>query len=394
MSPASPARLPLEPLARPFVVRPEPAAERYQLLVGAEAFWRAAEADMRGAARRLLVQAMTFEADGAGQAVARAISGSRAKDRRILVDDFSRHVVSDRLVWSPGFLGDPDFRAEVTATRRLFRELPGQGVQVRRTNPMGPLLHRFPFRNHKKLIVADDVAYIGGLNFSDHNFEWPDLMLRIASADIADALALDFHHTFGGRPRAWSGRFGELQLYGLDGRDNGPAFDEIFAHIEAARASVCVVSPYVTFPCFDALARAAARGVTVRVITPLANNKPTVRDYLLHAGRRAGVDVRLTAEMIHLKGMLIDGRRLVLGSSNFDFVSWLGEEELVAVIDDERLAESFRREVVAPALHGAVRAADLPATPIRGARSEALLKTAAWLIGLGRGAKRTATVWR
>ena len=37
---------------------------------------------------------------------------------------------------------------------------------------------------------------------------------------------------------------------------------------------------------------------------------------------------------IHLKGLLIDGSSLALGSSNFDFVSYWIEEELMAVISD------------------------------------------------------------
>jgi cardiolipin synthase len=387
------AQLRAEPRARSFIALRSEASERYGLLVGSDAFWRAAEQDMRQASRRLLVQAMTFEADAAGAEVARAIAASRARDRRVLVDDFTRHVVSDRLVWSPAFLTDRAFRAEVKATRRMFRTLDARGVQVRRTNPMGALLHRFPFRNHKKLIVADDVAYIGGLNFSDHNFAWPDLMLRISCPEVADALAQDFEDTFAGQARGWSQAFGELKLYGMDGRDNAPAFAEIFRSIDEAQATVTVVSPYLTFPCFDALERAAARGVRVQVITPLANNKPTVRDYLLHASRRTGVDVRLRPEMIHLKGMLIDGRRLVLGSSNFDFVSYLGEEELVAVIDDASLAASFHRQVIAPALVGSTSALDLPPSAWRGARSRALLRTAEWLIGRGRGGVRRAVSW-
>ncbi len=45
--------------------------------------------------------------------------------------------------------------AEVNATRTMFRQLPGDGVQVRVTNPAGPLMLRFPARNHRKLMVVD-----------------------------------------------------------------------------------------------------------------------------------------------------------------------------------------------------------------------------------------------
>ena len=68
-----------------------------KLLVGSEAFWRRAAADCATASRRLLVQAMTFEGDDVGQMVAGAIAASPARDRRVLVDAYSKVVVSDPL---------------------------------------------------------------------------------------------------------------------------------------------------------------------------------------------------------------------------------------------------------------------------------------------------------
>jgi cardiolipin synthase len=370
------------------------AAARCELLVGADEFWRRAEADIGAAGRRLHVQAMTFEGDAAGGRVAAAISACRAGDRRILVDDYSRHVVSDRRVRSLHYLRDRRFRAEVRNTGAMFRGLLQDGVGVRLTEPMGPLLHRFAFRNHKKLIVADDVAYIGGINFSDHNFLWPDLMLRIPDRAIADRLAADFADTYAGVAGSWREDFGGMRLYGLDGRDNGPGFAELIALIEQARTSIRVISPYLSFPFVEPLARARARGVQVTLITPLANNKPIVRDYLLRAARRADLETWLTPDMIHMKGLLIDDARLVLGSSNFDFVSYLAEAEFVAVIDDERLAREFRRRVLEPALAAALPATDHQPRAWTGLRSHLVLKAAARLIPLtGRGGRRSVG-WR
>ena len=365
----------------------------YTLLAGSAAFWRQAELDMLAARKRLFVQAMTFEADAAGAAVGCAVRQSGAVDRRVLVDHFTRFVISDRFVWSPAYLTDRGFRAEVRATHAMFRGLKADGVGVRLTNPMGLLLGGFPFRNHKKLIVADDVAYVGGINFSDHNFAWGDLMLRIDGADAADRLAEDFLDTWGGRSRGWTADFGDLKLYGFDGRDNRAGFAEIIGAIEAAAQQICIVSPYLTFPFVDALARAAARGIAVQLITPLANNKPSVRDYLLRAAAAAGFDVRLTPQMIHLKGLLIDGRRLALGSSNFDFVSYHAEEELVAVLDDPAVIAAFQAEVIAPALETALAPGAHAPSRLAGLRSHAGLKAVEWVIRHSRYDRRSASDW-
>ena len=336
---------------------------------------------------------MTFESDAAGSRISAGINQSGASKRRVLVDDYTRWVVNDRLVYAPHNIMDHALQAEARATREMFRGMRTAGVGVRFTNPMGPLLWALAFRNHKKLIVADDVAYIGGINFSDHNFGWRDLMLRIEGAGPADRLAEDFEASWEGRSRSWGEDFGELRLFGLDGQDNAPAFNALMAEIDAARREIWIVSPYLTFPFLDALAQAAARGVRVQLVTPLANNKPTVRDYLLWAAERAGFEIHLTPDMIHLKGMLIDDRILALGSSNFDFVSFRAEEELLALVGDQHLIGQFRDQVITPLLTCALPASAWRPGPLVGQRGLALLKAADFLIGVPRYASRTARDW-
>lgn len=52
---------------------------------------------------------------------------------------------------------------------------------MRYPNPLGFLLWNYPPRNHKKIVVIDNTVYVGGLNFSDHNFSWHDMMVRFHS---------------------------------------------------------------------------------------------------------------------------------------------------------------------------------------------------------------------
>jgi cardiolipin synthase len=276
----------------------------------------------------------------------------------------------------------------------MFDAMRRAGVEVRVTNPAGPLLLGFAFRNHKKLIVTDNAAYLGGINFSDHNFAWHDLMLRIEDADISDLLAADFESTWQGRGRSWSAERGDISLFGLDGRDNHARFRQIMAAIDGARRDISVISPYLTFPFTDALARAAARGVEVTLVTPLANNKPTVRDYLVWFAARAGLKLRLTREMIHLKGLLIDGRSLALGSSNFDFVSYWIEEELMAVISDPDLIADYRARVLEPMLAEALPESAVPPPGLNGRWAAALMGAAAAVLGSGLPIRRTSIPWK
>jgi len=363
----------------------------YELHVGAPAFWRRAAGDIAGARRRVLVQAMTFEGDAAGLPVAAAIAASVAPDRRVLVDAYSRAVISDRWVAGPRKRPPRELRREVEATAAMFADLSRGGVGVRVTNPFGPLMSNYPARCHKKLIVADDIAWLGGVNFSDHNFAWADFMLRLEGAGAADFLAEDFAATWAGAPRAASTEMGDLSLISLDGRTNDRFFAAYETLIAGARREILVMSAYLTFPFTGPLAAAARRGVAVTLVTPRDNNKPMVRDDLLRFARHADLDVRLTPGMSHAKGLLIDGEALIAGSCNFDFASLAAEEELVAIVRAPEVVAVFRREVVEPALAGAAQPG--PAPPWAGLGAHAALKLAELIAQNARGSRRTAVDW-
>jgi len=284
---------------------------RFELLVGSQVFWRRARADLAAARSRVLVQAMTFEGDRAGLAIAEAIARSPATDRRVLIDDFSRHKISDHMIHLPQNLLDSDLRDERRATMEMFARLQASGARLRITNPIGLKPWRFPVRNHKKLLVIDSVAYVGGLNFSDHNFAWDDLMVRIEGAGLAGFVAADFERTWASEPAFAHAAFDGAEVFALDGRTNTERFGVLLSRLDRAGERIVVISPYLTSPFTDALADASARGVGVTVFSPWDNNKRIVRDALAAAARRTTIDLRLTSGMSHMKALLIDDRRLV-----------------------------------------------------------------------------------
>ena len=347
---------------------------RFQLLVGSEAFWAAAKADLTAAKRRALIQAMTFEGDGAGLAVAAALQASPAADRRVLVDDYTRHVLNDTVL---AFGRHPALQAESDATWSMFNTLLASGVGVRVTNPIGgnPLL--YPLRNHKKLLVIDDVTWLGGINFSDHNFAWHDLMLRIDDPAIADWLATEFDKDWTGLPGSGAGWFGDdVDLRSFDGVSNSAGFQSLLNSFASARTSLDVVSAYPTFPFVDAMAVAARNGADVTVYTPRPNNKPIIRDYLLGVASGSGLKVRLLPTMTHVKAALIDGKELVLGSSNFDFVSYRSNSEYVVTVRDTALIEDFAGRILRPAREGSTEPSIHDYSALRGLRARGALRVA------------------
>ncbi len=320
------------------------------ILVDSADFWPSFSADLGAARSRVYVQAMTFEGDAAGQGLVELLSASTCSDRRLLVDDYSRCKVSDRCVRRPWGRRDPALQRELEIMLAAVERLRREGVRVEFTNPMGRLLVRFPARNHKKLAVLDDVCYLGGINFSDHNFSWHDMMLRVEDSELADFLAMDVRATCRGIDLRAVKRFSGMEVHLLDGSTNEEGYAPVLALIDGAEHSIFVESPYVTYPFLDRLVDARRRGVAVTLVQPEGNNYPAAAAYVARTASRSDLDLRLLPGMIHLKALLIDDRVLVMGSSNFDIVSYRAEQEIVALVTDAAVIREVTRGVLEPDL--------------------------------------------
>lgn len=319
-----------------------------RLLVDSNEFWSSLQKDIRSSKDYVYIQTLSFEGDQAGRTLSNELLSSRTRDIRILVDAYTRYVINDRFLYTPRNYFDSDLQMEKTNTFRMFEELGESGVKVKLTNPVGFLFTRFPARNHKKMILIDDrISYIGGINFSDHNFEWHDSMIRIDDAGVASFLKSDFLSSWQGIHICAQKAFEGLQLYLYDGRCNERCFRTIFRMIEEAESSIVIESPYISFPFYEKLTVAGRRGVNITLIAPATNNRRNVAKYTLWETNRSCIDLWLYQPgMTHLKAMLIDARILILGSTNFDYVSYKTEQELIAVITEEAIIDDFRRRVV------------------------------------------------
>ena len=322
------------------------------LLVDFKQFWSRLSADIRSAQESVFVQTFAFEGDTFGKQLSAALLSSGARDKRILADSFTRVVLSDRFRFSPANFFDRELRSEARATARMFREIKRAGVEIKFTNAYGVTPRRLLSRNHKKLIVIDNTtAYFGGINFSEHNAAWHDLMLRTADADAVAFLREDFLSTWIGRDQVGHAQFDGLELFTLDGGTNRAVFQRVLDLIDAARQTIFVESPYITFPFYERLREAARRGVDVKVVTPEQNNWSYFAKYARVESARSQIDLRLyQGGMSHLKAMLIDDEFLIAGSSNFDYLSYRLYQEVIGVITAPLVIAQFRERVMLPDL--------------------------------------------
>lgn len=319
-----------------------------RILVDGSEFWASLERDLRAARECVFAQTMSFEGDSVGRAFSRALLACPAGDRRVLVDSYTRGVVSDKFLYAPRHLWDRDLRREVRDTEAMIRDLASGGVRVRWTNPLGPALLRMPARNHKKLVVIDDrVAYLGGINFCEHNFAWHDMMLRIEDPDLACFLRDDFLATWSDTASSASREFPAATVYVLDGRSNEAMLADILRHLDRAENEIYITSPYVTLPFFDALRSARQRGVAVVLLTPELNNENFIKEYMLWEAERSDIEVQLyQGRMSHLKAILVDDRALILGSCNFNYLAHTLQEEVIAVVTDSVVIADYRIRVL------------------------------------------------
>ena len=352
---------------------------RLELLVDADEFWRVLRADIANARERVWLQTLSFEADNAGLPLARALIESSAADKRLLVDAFCSHIISDRFIHSPRNRLRPELRAEVRATQTMMRDLRTSGVRVGITNPAGFLWHRLPSRDHRKLVLIDqDIAYIGGINFSEHNFAWHDLMIRMDGREVAAFLRADFEATWQGSPVNAAQRFAGIELHNLSGHGNEAMTERTLEVIRGAKRSILTITPYLTFPFTDAMAEAQRNGAQVTVLSPAINNRASLRRYVHRLTRQHGFALRhYLGRMSHLKAMLIDDEVVICGSTNFDWPTYHVLAETIAIIDDAEFVTDFKRRVVQPDMAKSV-VVDVEADGIGGRYAELQHRIWAW----------------
>lgn len=321
---------------------------KMSLLIDSGEFWKALKKDIDSSQKYIYILTLSFEGDSVGKMLSDQLITSKAVDIRILIDQYTRYILSDHFLYAPKNLFDSKLRLEAKETKRMISHLNQVGINAKFTNPVGFFFLRFPARNHKKMLLIDDaVAYIGGINFSEHNFDWHDMMLRIEDEKVTQFLKEDFITTWNGKNLNTIRSFPNITFYVFDGRTNEDNHKPVFALIEKAEKSIFVESPYLSFPFYERLREARQKGVAVTLITPEKNNRKNLQYYSLWEARRSSFNLHLYRErMTHLKAMLIDDRILIMGSSNFDYLSYCCQQEIMAVVTDREIISEFKERVI------------------------------------------------
>jgi cardiolipin synthase len=324
------------------------------ILVSQKEFWNALKNDLKNAKHHVYIQMLNVEGDITGKRLEKLlIKKCSASDKRIIVDSIIKYMISDKIIYAPNNLVNQSIRQEIKETKRLYSRLQKAGVKIKIGKPLGKFLSNILARNHTKYVLVDNVVYIGGRNFCDHNMIWHDLMLRFEDPKLAEFIKTDFIHSWEDNKKRNSLILPKSVFHILNGQNNEKKFNEFRALIKSAKKSIIVHTPYIQYPFYDSLKKVSEKGVKIDVISPKINNHGLMNRYSKWECKRAKVNLYQLNEMSHLKAMLIDDSTLIVGTSNFDYLSYRHMQEIVIVVKDQNFIKKFKDKVILPDLQRA-----------------------------------------
>jgi cardiolipin synthase len=220
--------------------------------------------------------------------------------------------------------------------------LGAHGVAVtffNRINPwrMGNISSWF-LRDHRKIMIVDrEIAHTGGVGIEDRMEDWRDTNVRMTGPVVSEMQA--------GFDRIWKTptryKFSQYKPLFKEGEDfsfliNSPQFrgryiyHDLRKKIRKAKKYIYLTTPYFvpSILIFTALARAAERGVDVRILMPESSDVRTADiaagSYILLA-LGAGIKIYRydRTKILHAKTGVIDDAWATVGSANIDNLSLL-----------------------------------------------------------------------
>ncbi len=328
--------------------RSAPGNRLYLFTDGDEAFESALEA-IAGAHERVWLETYIFEPD---------VVGTMARDGLVEAAERGCSVILLFDQWGSPKIDERFIQPIIKAGGRAVAFNPVFPWQVGRK--LAPAFHR----DHRKILIADDVGFCGGANVSgDYGGPGPelffDLTLRIEGPVVQDlaAVFLETLDRVDGNPPPLPERPADVecgcvaQVLVLNRRHGGRDLDDALKNaLDLASERCFVMTPYFVPPTWftRALIHASLRGVDVRLLTAGRSDVPVARvagrhlyAKLLAAGTRV---FEAQDPILHAKSMTIDGRYSIVGSYNMDVYGSKHNLEVGIATPDPGLAGQLEDE--------------------------------------------------
>jgi len=226
------------------------------------------------------------------------------------------------------------------AAGQIVGALRSAGCEARIYNPLVNLFLGRGWRNHRKILLVDDqLAYVGGINIGDVYADqeigggWADIVVEIRGV----ACSILVKRIWGDKRELPSKTDVRVMMPGLGG---GRRLRRRYVKaIGRASKSVSLAHAYFLpdHRLVRSLTAAARRGVRVRLLVPGRSDVPLARAATRRLYRKllsAGIQIfEWTESVLHAKALVVDERRMLIGSFNLDPLSLVNLEVLVDVED-------------------------------------------------------------
>jgi len=326
------------------------AGNSVEMILGAD-FFGAVVRDIRESRHSVHMETFLWEDGKAGDLIADALCAAASRGVKVRVTT--------------------DARGASGLSSETSKKLKSAGCEHHRFHRWRPMnIGRFNIRTHRKILVIDGAtAYVGGHCIADSWLEdqekhpvYHDLSIRL-KGPVVNQIQSVFSENW---VESECGLFVDSECFPEpkgDGPakahvayvrpDGCPSSVQILYHlvIGLAKKSILIQNPYfLPDPAgARALAKAAERGVDVRIMTPAV--KATDSFFVTYAGHshygkllKSGVRIfEYQPTLLHQKTITVDSAWCGIGSANFDDRSFEINDEIVVGIQDKSTVADLER---------------------------------------------------
>lgn len=256
-----------------------------------------------------------------------------------------------------------DYWGSFWLSKKKIEELRASGVDLRmfqqKKIPIRGIKDWLFRRTHRKILVVDEkIGFIGGVNVSKTMEDWNDIHICV-KGDMVFSLLRSFAKSYiicGGKRK----NVKKLLKYSYHVEDENINFiyDEAHAnkstarkkYIEAlkkAKQKVIFFSPYY-FPdkfFLKALWLARKKGIKIDLLFPFRSDV-RIATYVAYAWfslmTKMGINIYITKEMMHGKGVIVDDEWAMVGSSNLDHLSFHRNYEANIQLHEKKIVKKIK----------------------------------------------------
>lgn len=222
-------------------------------------------------------------------------------------------------------------------------------------------LERLHVRNHRKLIIIDEErAFVGGMNFNSEELRWKDLLVEIKGPIVSQLISAANEmksiasrlNIFEKRPinkklaKEFSGK--DLVMRQIPASKYCKLRKSFFRLLDGAKEEILFTTPYfiIDIAFISHLRKAVKRGVKVKIIIPNKSDNfvaDILNKWFAFLKHNEGAEVYLFKGMTHAKYTVVDGKKCTFGSANMDYQTWLHNYELNIMSSNKKLSHDLKK---------------------------------------------------